>query len=213
MRGSVGLVDTVRSWQGCWVLASASPTGWVPDWVIDIHLLYSRGKWAHWPLLYFKQFLRSCQTNVFIVGAGEAAQFLWLSPPPPPPWLINGFIPRGGGLVEVIQVTVPGFSDPEEVQVIGHDKIIQDGCFTVEGTSVMETELRMCCCATCCVLWGSRERLCKDWLTCFPFLMEGPGLWQLWWDYSWQESDVGCKWGCTRLWRRTAFEGKMLWLR
>lgn len=33
----------------------------------------------------------------------------------------------------------------------------------------------MCCCATCGVLWGSRERLCKDCLTCFPFLMEEQG--------------------------------------
>lgn len=42
---------------------------------------------------------------------------------------------------EVIQVTVPGLSDTEEVQVIVHDKIIQNGCFIVKGMSVMGSKL------------------------------------------------------------------------
>lgn len=49
--------------------------------------------------------------------------------------------PEGGDLVEVILVNVPGFSDTEEIRVIVHDKIIQNGCFIVEGTSVMESRL------------------------------------------------------------------------
>lgn len=42
----------------------------------------------------------------------------------------------------VIQVTVPGLSHREEVQVIVRDEIIQNGCFVVK------------------VLWGAGLRMC-----------------------------------------------------
>lgn len=38
-------------------------------------------------------------------------------------------------------MSVPGFGNTEEVQVIVQDEIVKDDCFTVEGASVLESKL------------------------------------------------------------------------